>query len=354
MTLLGQELEECISRFSVEGLRTLVVAKRDVPREVAEEWARNHHAASVAVGNREAQLAAAAAAMETDLVPLGVTGVEDKLQEGVPDTITALKTAGCKVWVLTGDKEETAVNIGRACGLITGGMNIVSLNAPDRDGFHQQLAKARGRRVVCIVDWLPFSSLLRVASAAELHSRQLWNPCAVNNTLSVVVHGHAVAHVLPAYDGDDSPPSLLDMIREALKGGLCCACPPPPRHTDGDAPPPRCPCRRYVCSPQSGPRVGQPLIRPGGRPDEPSSVAPPVQSRHCVQGHAAAGTLRPPGCVSGSACVCVRKCVYRYVRVPVCEGAVLCVASTESSNHPAGEDEADTGADDAGGGGRRQ
>lgn len=50
--------------------------------------------------------------------PAGATGIEDRLQESVPDTIVALREAGIQVWVLTGDKPETAVNIGYACRLL--------------------------------------------------------------------------------------------------------------------------------------------------------------------------------------------------------------------------------------------
>ena len=49
--------------------------------------------------------------MEWDLTLLGATGIEDKLQEGVPETINNLRKAGIVVWVLTGDKQETAINI---------------------------------------------------------------------------------------------------------------------------------------------------------------------------------------------------------------------------------------------------
>jgi len=49
---------------------------------------------------------------------LGATAIEDKLQEEVPETIIALKRAGIKVWVLTGDKVETAINVGYAAGLL--------------------------------------------------------------------------------------------------------------------------------------------------------------------------------------------------------------------------------------------
>lgn len=51
------------------------------------------------------------------LIP-GATGIEDRLQEGVPDTIAALREAGIQLWVLTGDKQETAVNIAYACRLL--------------------------------------------------------------------------------------------------------------------------------------------------------------------------------------------------------------------------------------------
>ncbi len=56
--------------------------------------------------------------LEKKLVLIGATAIQDKLQDGVFDTIEALKNAQIKVWVLTGDKIETAINIGFACGLL--------------------------------------------------------------------------------------------------------------------------------------------------------------------------------------------------------------------------------------------
>jgi phospholipid-transporting ATPase len=58
---------------------------------------------------------------------LGATAIEDKLQEGVPDAIHTLQLAGIKVWVLTGDRQETAINIGMSCRLITESMNLVRI-----------------------------------------------------------------------------------------------------------------------------------------------------------------------------------------------------------------------------------
>ena len=58
------------------------------------------------------------AEVETDLELVGSTAIEDKLQEDVKDTIEGFKETGIKVWVLTGDKVETAINIGYSCGLL--------------------------------------------------------------------------------------------------------------------------------------------------------------------------------------------------------------------------------------------
>jgi magnesium-transporting ATPase (P-type) len=55
---------------------------------------------------------------------VGVTAIEDKLQEGVPAAIANLRKAGLQVWVLTGDKEETAINIGKSCNLLDSSMDI--------------------------------------------------------------------------------------------------------------------------------------------------------------------------------------------------------------------------------------
>lgn len=62
----------------------------------------------------------------------GATGIEDRLQENVPDTIQALREAGIKVWVLTGDKPETAVNIGYACGLLEDEDLVINMGCKDK------------------------------------------------------------------------------------------------------------------------------------------------------------------------------------------------------------------------------
>lgn len=90
-------------------MRTLCLAYKVIPEDEYERWATRYHEATVSLDDREERIAKVSAELENDLRLLGATAIEDKLQDGVPDTIADLKRAGIKVWVLTGDKLETAI-----------------------------------------------------------------------------------------------------------------------------------------------------------------------------------------------------------------------------------------------------
>ncbi|TKA48293.1 putative phospholipid-transporting ATPase, partial [Cryomyces minteri] len=79
--------------------------------------------------------------IEHDFTLLGATAIEDKLQDGVPDTIHTLQTAGIKVWVLTGDRQETAINIGMGCKLISEDMTLLIVNEENSEGTRDNLSK---------------------------------------------------------------------------------------------------------------------------------------------------------------------------------------------------------------------
>lgn len=74
-----------------------------------EEWSVRYNEATVALEDREEKITAVSDEIEHDLRLLGATAIEDRLQDGVPETIADLKVAGIKVWVATGDKLETAI-----------------------------------------------------------------------------------------------------------------------------------------------------------------------------------------------------------------------------------------------------
>uniref|UniRef100_A0A8C1PCJ0 Phospholipid-transporting ATPase n=1 Tax=Cyprinus carpio TaxID=7962 RepID=A0A8C1PCJ0_CYPCA len=108
-----------------DGLRTLAVAYRDLSEEQWEEWSEHFRGADKATDCRDDRLAAAYEEIEQDMMLLGATAIEDKLQEGVPETIAILSLANIKIWVLTGDKQETAVNIGYSCKMLTDDMTEI-------------------------------------------------------------------------------------------------------------------------------------------------------------------------------------------------------------------------------------
>ena len=101
-------------------------------------------AAALALQNRQALLDEAAEAIETELTLLGTTAIEDRLQQDVPETISALQRAGIHVWVLTGDKLETAVNIGYASALVKPTSSVVTLTLPAAD---TEVASALKRQI---------------------------------------------------------------------------------------------------------------------------------------------------------------------------------------------------------------
>ncbi|NXS84646.1 AT8B3 ATPase, partial [Erpornis zantholeuca] len=117
--------ERALDRFAEETLRTLCVASREVSEAEFRAWSRRHGEAAVLLQDRARELDRLYEEMEQNLQLLGVTAIEDKLQDGVPETIQLLKLGNIKVWVLTGDKQETAMNIGYACRLLTDDMEIL-------------------------------------------------------------------------------------------------------------------------------------------------------------------------------------------------------------------------------------
>ena len=140
-----------LEEYAAEGLRTLCLSMREIPADEFQEWQRVYNAAQTTVsGNRAEELDKAAELIEHDLTLLGATAIEDKLQDGVPDTISTLQTAGVKIWVLTGDRQETAINIGMSCKLISEDMSLLIVNEESkkatRDNIQKKLTAIRSQQ----------------------------------------------------------------------------------------------------------------------------------------------------------------------------------------------------------------
>lgn len=89
-----------------------------MPIEKYNEWSQIYQKAIIAIKDRDKEVDAAAELIENEFELIGTTAIEDKLQEQVADVIRYIRSAGIKLWVLTGDKIETAINIGFSCELL--------------------------------------------------------------------------------------------------------------------------------------------------------------------------------------------------------------------------------------------
>lgn len=124
------KLSDHLHQFSLEGLRTLALGYRTVTENEYLEWAIRY--AQALEGERDEELVdLLERELEEGLLALAVTAVEDRLQESVGETITAFRDRGIKFWMLTGDRRETAINVGYACGLLEQSTRLTILNRQD-------------------------------------------------------------------------------------------------------------------------------------------------------------------------------------------------------------------------------
>lgn len=136
-------LEDHLSDFATAGLRTLAIAMRVIPDNLLSEFMEIWKKAEGVVIGRKELVQRAAAIVEKNLTVLGVTAIEDKLQEDVPETIADLGVAGVKLWVLTGDKVQTAINIGYSSRLLGPNMMLIHLHSLSDDalGLKQRITR---------------------------------------------------------------------------------------------------------------------------------------------------------------------------------------------------------------------
>lgn len=139
-TRVVTETENHLNNYALRGLRTLCMAKRIISEDLYSDWLKAHKIAETAMDDRETALRDSACRIEKDLELLGATGIEDKLQDGVPDTIAKLREAGINVWVLTGDKQETAIQIAYASKLFHKEQEVLTINAHDKESTEDLLA----------------------------------------------------------------------------------------------------------------------------------------------------------------------------------------------------------------------
>jgi magnesium-transporting ATPase (P-type) len=118
-----KETQDKVDKFAEQGLRTLFLAEKVIEPEFYKRWNEENKAAKLEINNRDEKVAAVDEKIETEMTLVGSTAIEDRLQDEVAQTIQFMKKVGIKVWVLTGDKIETAMNIGVSAGLLDSNMD---------------------------------------------------------------------------------------------------------------------------------------------------------------------------------------------------------------------------------------
>lgn len=175
--------EAHLHAYSSRGLRTLVVGMRELSDRKFEQWHSSFEHASTALIGRAALLRKVASTVENNLSILGASGIEDKLQQGVPEAIESLRIAGMKVWVLTGDKQETAISIGYSSKLLTAKMTQVTINSNSKESCRKSLEDA-------IVMVKKLTTVPAVTNGAEIDSVAGVTPVAL------IIDGTSLVYVL--------------------------------------------------------------------------------------------------------------------------------------------------------------
>lgn len=130
---LREKTQNQLDLYARQGLRVLLIAKRNLDPVEFSEWYSKHQECEMSTESREKKIRESFGLLERNLTLIGATGIEDRLQENVPETIANLLSAGIIVWVLTGDKTETAINIAFSAKLFNSEMEILKLTARSRD-----------------------------------------------------------------------------------------------------------------------------------------------------------------------------------------------------------------------------
>ncbi|KAF2425815.1 phospholipid-translocating ATPase [Tothia fuscella] len=202
---LRKSTAEHLEMFAREGLRTLCIAQREIPEDEFQSWYKLHEEAASSVQDREDKLERVSDTIERDLTLLGGTAIEDRLQDGVPDAIQLLGRAGIKLWVLTGDKVETAINIGFSCNLLDNEMDLIVFDIQDEN---MEAAEAQLDQNLKLFGM--------VGSDEELKAAQT-NHEPPAPTHAIVIDGESLKLVL-----DDTLRQKFLLLCKQCKAVLCC------------------------------------------------------------------------------------------------------------------------------------
>lgn len=210
--------QQHLNTYARQGLRVLTMAKRLLTEEQYAEWCEKCHLVHN-MSNKENLMMDLFNEIEDNLTLVGATGIEDKLQEGVPKTIAALRSAGIIVWVLTGDKPETATNIAYSTNLFSPQMEIIKLAAKSKESaeyaINLHLREIKGNKPADNTSLDVHSSSVR--SLIDQHSSMYHNRSSLKRAL--VIDGKTLTYILDRRSNLQKP--FLELSK-CCTSVLCC------------------------------------------------------------------------------------------------------------------------------------
>jgi phospholipid-translocating ATPase len=217
-------VEEHLRQCSRKGLRTLMIAAKTVSPEDYARWLPVWEQAHRELHDRAEKIELACTALETNLVLLGSTAIEDQLQAGVPDTLQSLRAAGIKIWMLTGDKADTAMQIARAAKMFSdppsdassGGATVLHVRGNTDESvnheLHQMMLAYRGVRTPTHQDTdLEAQALLDDSRTAPVQIERV----LVVDGIPAIRHSISQANI-----------ALFQQIASGCSVVICCRCLP--------------------------------------------------------------------------------------------------------------------------------
>eukprot|EP00178_Gracilaria_changii_P010485 TRINITY_DN3053_c0_g1_i1.p1 TRINITY_DN3053_c0_g1~~TRINITY_DN3053_c0_g1_i1.p1 ORF type:complete len:1178 (+),score=208.47 TRINITY_DN3053_c0_g1_i1:196-3729(+) len=210
-------VQDHIDEFAKEGLRTLVFAYREFTPQEFDPWYERFQEASNSLDDREARVSAVSAEIETDLQFIATTAVEDKLQDKVPETIKFLREAGVKLWVLTGDKRETAENIGYSANLLDRDMDVVHIKGSNSKEVEEQLNRTLDRHILDSEPQpLERTRSSSIASLARRLSLRETKPHVEEKELGIVIDGKSLSFAI------EDHAQVFMALSDHTKVVICC------------------------------------------------------------------------------------------------------------------------------------
>ncbi|KAL0905958.1 hypothetical protein M5K25_024411 [Dendrobium thyrsiflorum] len=197
------DTQKHLNEYGESGLRTLALAYKKLEEAEYSSWNNEFIKAKTSIGpDRESKLEQVADMIERDLFLIGATAVEDKLQRGVQRCIDKLAQAGLKIWVLTGDKMETAINIGFACSLLRQGMKQICISTLNTELIGREAKKA-----------IKENMLMQIANASQAVNLEK-DP---HEAFALIIDGKALSYVLE----DDMKKEFLNLAVNCASV-ICC------------------------------------------------------------------------------------------------------------------------------------